>query len=207
MSYGLTKCFVCGTNHDPSDRSKCPTLAQANFRQHRRTKQRISKSFADAVKSSIQTENYYDSLSSMDEGGEDIALQTFLPVSSDRQLRKRPRTVAPKRTAKDKAGRGTPTNASTLGVGGSSPSTSAAGNVKSRKSEPPPSDPNVNRKPSVNQLFQSIVFIIKAMVSSLVECLPISSEWRRLGIKGVDYLLDTLLPILVPFLSPILTSE
>lgn len=209
MKDGLTKCYVCGSNHDPTDRSKCPTLAQANLRQQRKTKKKISKSYADAVKTFTQANNYYDSLSSASDDEQEVdetateaqstPFSSFLP-------RKRRRMRAPSDTTKPDAACKPSISMVPPTAGVVEPSTSSAGQAKPRRSRLSPKDPNAAKTKPASQPFQSIVHLIKPIFGSLIDCLPISPEWRRLIINGVNYLLDTLLPFLVPLVTPILTS-
>ena len=207
----VAKCFVCGTNHDPLDRLKCPKIVQADARQHRKTKQKIAQSYADAVRITNRSNNPFDLLSSEgdDEHATEIVSELVNPPSGSR---KRRRTAVPTRRtegsgegARARSYSGEPHRAKVDG-----PSTSSAGRDRDYTNtgprRPVPRTPNSTNNSSPNQPGQSILHILRPLLTNLVTCLPVATEWKQLICTSINYFFDTLYPLLYPLLSPIIMS-
>lgn len=213
LSESLTKCFVCDTNHDPNDRSKCPKVAQANVRQHRKIKQKIAKSYSDAVKASIELSNGYESLYSDTDTDVTVLLAGVQTEGSGppRPNRKRRRQNPSKQSAstRKETNQSIPsTLRSPAQAGGSvtSPSSAGQSRAQTQPSGSTPGGRGATNNTSSSQFSRSFIHLVRPVVVNFVNHLPISTVWRQLVIKAVNYLFDTILPILSPLITPILMS-
>lgn len=197
------KCFVCGTNHDPSDRTRCPKIQQANSLQHQKTKRKMAQSYAEAVKSLLHPDtrqpsdtNPFGALS-LDEDSDEQPLHE-MPSSSHQPVRKRRK----KATDSSQASKGflpqsqTPPNA---------PSTGKP-RVHDRAEKSQKANSNgvgfIRNQSSARQPDQSPSNAFRSLVTNLINCLPISEEWRQM----IDTAIDAIFNALIPLISPILIS-
>ena len=65
--------FVCGTDHNPEERSKCPKISQATTHKNQQMKKKLSLSYAEALKNYVQTSNEFELLPSDDEDLEETS--------------------------------------------------------------------------------------------------------------------------------------
>ena len=80
-SSASTKCFICGLEHDPNNRSLCPKISEANRRQQEQSRKRMKLAYAEVLKQEIPTKNSFDVLSSDDDMDTDCK-QPTQPVHS-----------------------------------------------------------------------------------------------------------------------------
>lgn len=225
------KCFVCDTDHDPDDRSRCPKIAQANTLQHRKLKQKINQSYAEAVKHLLRNPNQFEILS-QDE--EDFDPQLHDPLTGQPPARKRRKPSLVPKAVRVFQATGNQLGASQTQR--SQATTSLAGDTRARKvasfSQGPQSSNgiafrsnsttsqeqsrssktdsrrvgfNVSSQ-SGNQSDQSVASIIRNLINSLLNVLPISGTLRQLIGTAVNVFCDTILPLLSPLIAPLLSS-
>ena len=84
------RCFVCGTDHNPADKAKCPKIPQATTHKNFQLKKKLFLFYAEAVKNYIQTSNEFDILSSDDE---DLVVRSE-KQSHDQPMVKKRKTAA-----------------------------------------------------------------------------------------------------------------
>ena len=198
----LSKCFICGTGHNPDDRKLCPKLAQETLKKHQQLKKKLALSYSEAVKVSIETPNQYEILSSDDE----VEIQQEGEQQSGQPMQKKRKTHLSSNSEPKKNPQKMPTPSSSKSNDADQGNTSSTRDENQRKPKKKISNGVAFKKKEDQKNQHPFISSFESIVKKIFKELPLSASWKQFIDPILAFIFDKILPLLLNHIPSLLSS-
>lgn len=189
------KCILCGLNHDTNNRKKCPKILAANSKFQSAALKRIKNSYAEAVVLGVP--NQYEILSTAEDEEEESG-NGALTSNIERKRRKVSKNINKQHNVPSSIQIKSKTVQPNTSQRSSS---SVVTREHTPKHKPKPPTP-----PKETTSLETIARFLKPIVINVVSKIELSSDFKNLLIKAVDYFFDNIFPFCIPFVETLLCN-